>query len=564
MKGPAAPKDPVEKRSCIYVILDKTISGSQTTDGKAEDHVYLEGRLRGQIEFTSGEINKEYLEMLGSVEGFRKLVHSVGVSLQAEDKEDEEDEVLFQLQCYGKSDKYVSGTHMEMDLLCDGMEMVLPIDAYPENDEDTIIGAFNFEFPKPNKNVKLTVKFYLNDGYEVPEIQVDPPVNFDSDDYKEMIDRCVISTGNNYRMKKVIEKAKKGEDMTIAYIGGSITQGAGGKPINTKCYARQSFDAFCKMFAPEGSDHIHYVKAGVGGTSSQFGMVRYDKDVCNNGEIEPDLVVIEFAVNDEGDETKGVSFESLLVKVLSAKNKPAVLINFAVFMNDWNLQDRICPIGERYEVPMVSVKEAVTPQFADKKVITKRQFFYDIFHPTNDGHRIMADCITKIFATIDAEEMAKEDITLDKEPVYGTQFKDIIAFERGNASEFAKIETKGFEAKDTDLQETERDMELKATSLYPDNWMKKADEEGEFKITVTAKSLHCIIKDSGAPDFGKADFYVDGELVRTIDSTANGWNHCNSCLIFDEKECKERVVKIKMHEGDENKKFTILAFGITK
>ena len=33
-------------------------------------------------------------------------------------------------------------------------------------------------------------------------------------------------------------------------------------------------------------------------------MIRFDRDVLREGE-QPDLVVIEFAVNDEGDETKG-------------------------------------------------------------------------------------------------------------------------------------------------------------------------------------------------------------------------------------------------------------------
>lgn len=65
---------------------------------------------------------------------------------------------------------------------------------------------------------------------------------------------------------------------------------------------------------------------------------------------------------------------------------------------------------------MVSVKDAVVPQFEKNRVITKRQFFYDIYHPTNDGHRIMADCIANLFEKVDKEEMAEQDISLDKEP----------------------------------------------------------------------------------------------------------------------------------------------------
>lgn len=564
MRGPAAPKDPVEKRPCLYVILDKTISGSKEDDGVCRDYVYLEGRLKGQVQFTSGDVEEDILNMLQEVKSFRKLVHSIGVSLKAEEQEDKEDEVVFQLQCYGKSDKYRSGTLMEMPVPANGVEMVLPVAAYPENEEDTIVGSFNFIFPKENRNMSLTVKFYLNDGYSVPEIQVDPPVDFESVAYREMISHSLVSTGNNYRLKKVIEKAKAGEDVTIAYIGGSITQGAGGKPIHTKCYSHISYQAFCNLFSPSNGENVHYVKAGVGGTPSEFGMVRYERDVCKDGEIKPDLVIIEFAVNDEGDETEGVCFESLVMKVLQAENKPAVLLNFAVFMNDWNLQDRLQPIGERYELPMVSVKDAVSPQFEQSNVITKRQYFYDIYHPTNDGHRIMGDCIGYLFEQVDKEEMAKEDISLDKKPVYGTQFKDIVRFDRKDADAYAEIILDGFEQTDTMLQGAEMNMDLHTTLEFPDNWLKTRKSQGEFRMKISCRNLVVVMKDSGEPDYGKADFFVDGNLVRTEDPLVNGWNHCNPRILIDEAEVKEHEVLITMHPGDEEKKFTILGFGVTK
>ena len=64
MRGPAAPKDPVEKRPCLYVVLDKTISGSKDPEGVIRDYVYLEGRLKDQVKFTSGDIDEELLDML--------------------------------------------------------------------------------------------------------------------------------------------------------------------------------------------------------------------------------------------------------------------------------------------------------------------------------------------------------------------------------------------------------------------------------------------------------------------------------------------------------------------
>ena len=91
------------------------------------------------------------------------------------------------------------------------------------------------------------------------------------------------------------------------------------------------------------------------------------------------MIVIEFAVNDEGDETKGVCYESLVRKVLQLPWNPAVILLFSVFANDWNLQERLSPVGYYYHLPMVSVRDAVSPQFGLPKeqggVISRNQFF---------------------------------------------------------------------------------------------------------------------------------------------------------------------------------------------
>ena len=90
--------------------------------------------------------------------------------------------------------------------------------------------------------------------------------------------------------------------MTIAYIGGSITQGARATPIHTQSYAYQSWHMFDLAYG--NGNNVHLVKAGVGGTPSELGMLRFERDVVRDGVL-PDLVVIEFAVNDEGDRNQG-------------------------------------------------------------------------------------------------------------------------------------------------------------------------------------------------------------------------------------------------------------------
>lgn len=564
ISGPVAPRDPVEKRSCIYLMVDSDIEAGSRGEGKPSEEIYLEGRIRNAAEFIGGVTDKQILDLLESCEGFHKLVHSIGVSVQAAD--DSIEEVNFVLQNWGKTNKYESGTTLRVPCPANGREVIINLADYEWSPDDDILGKFAFEFERVGQMAKATVKFYLNDGYEVPELIIDPPVDFESEGYNKMIVRSLLNRGNNRRLKKAIEKAEKGEDVTIAFIGGSITQGAGAKPINTNCYAYQAYLRFKEMFGRNGGDNIHYIKAGVGGTPSQLGVIRYERDILRDGKVKPDIVVVEFAVNDAGDETKGVCYESLVLKILSAENKPAVILLFSVFENDWNLQDRLAPVGEYYNLPMVSIKDAVVEQFRltreDGNIISKRQFFYDIYHPTNDGHRVMADCLAYLFAETKKAPVDEEDIIIDKEPLIGNYFKDIRLLDRKTNTHVAVIDEGGFTETDRDLQMVEMDLDSHGTAQFPYNWMHTPSSGNDsFKMTIRSKGLMLVFKDSGSSEFGRAEVYVDGEHVLTADPHIVNWTHCNPVILYQEEEAREHTIEIKMAPGDEDKCFTILGFG---
>ncbi|WP_349654899.1 GDSL-type esterase/lipase family protein [Neobacillus sp. DY30] len=391
---------------------------------------------------------------------------------------------------------------------------------------------------------------------------------FVTERYQEMISKSLFSKGNNKRLKAAMEKAERGGDVTIAYIGGSITQGAGAQPIHTECYAYKSYLQFKNMFGKHGGENIHFVKAGVGGTPSQLGMIRYERDILRDGTVEPDIVVVEFAVNDADDETNGVCYESLCLKILSRKNKPAVILLFSVFENDWNLEDRLSPVGKHYDLPMVSVKDAVVEQFRLSKeegsIISKNEFFYDIYHPTNDGHTIMADCLGYLFSEIKKSITDNDDINIEKPPLIGNYFANVQLLERKDNRDIVKIEAGSFSDTDYDLQMAEMDEHDVPSPQFPYNWMHTAlSGDVSFKMRIKSSSLILIYKDSASIEFGKADIFVDGQYVLTADPHENKWNHCHAVILFQEEHTMERQIEIKMASGYEEKCFTILGFGVT-
>ena len=77
-----APKDPTAKRPGFYVLLDKPVGGLPSNDGVGRHPVYINGdRLVTFAKMVGGIDDENILEMLRTAKGFRKLVHSVGVSI---------------------------------------------------------------------------------------------------------------------------------------------------------------------------------------------------------------------------------------------------------------------------------------------------------------------------------------------------------------------------------------------------------------------------------------------------------------------------------------------------
>ena len=88
MTGPAAPKDPEKARPFFYILKDKDIFGERQKDGTGIQFIYeSDGRLINSAQITGNVTDKEELTLLETVEGFGRLVHSIGVSVETEPAE---------------------------------------------------------------------------------------------------------------------------------------------------------------------------------------------------------------------------------------------------------------------------------------------------------------------------------------------------------------------------------------------------------------------------------------------------------------------------------------------
>lgn len=200
-------------------------------------------------------------------------------------------------------------------------------------------------------------------------------------------EKGIANVGNLERLKEVFARAERGERMTLGFLGGSITQGSLSSTPQT-CYAYLVYQWWCETF-PQAE--FTYLNAGIGGTTSQFGVARAGTDLLAG---KPDFVIIEFSVNDESTEHFMETYEGLVRKVYGADFSPAVLLVHNVYYhNGGNAQLMHGRIGRHYGLPAVSMQSAIFPEVVSGR-IENRAITPDDLHPNDAGHALVASVIT--------------------------------------------------------------------------------------------------------------------------------------------------------------------------
>ena len=162
---------------------------------------------------------------------------------------------------------------------------------------------------------------------------------------------------------------------------------------------------------------IFLCNGGIGGTTSHYGGARAWKDVLC---YRPDIVTVDFSVNDDANEFFEETYEGTLRRLLAAPSAPAVVVLNNVFYDTGkNAQDYHNRIADHYGIPHVSIKDTVYPDVESGKIV-RADITPDNLHPNDKGHRLVADEICKLLDSIKAE---MEEETIAGENIEGKSTK---------------------------------------------------------------------------------------------------------------------------------------------
>ena len=221
-------------------------------------------------------------------------------------------------------------------------------------------------------------------------------------EYNIQTEKGMINRGNWGRIKRCMQRAKRGEKIITGFLGGSITQGSLSSSPKT-CYAYLVYKWWTEKFP---DTEITFINAGIGGTTSPFGVSRVEDHLLK---YKPDFALIEFAVNDENTEFFEETYEGTLRRLLAAPSAPAVVVLNNVFYDTGkNAQDYHNRIADHYGIPYVSIKDTIYPDVESGKIV-RTDITPDNLHPNDKGHRLVADEICKLLDSIKAE-VEKETI----------------------------------------------------------------------------------------------------------------------------------------------------------
>jgi hypothetical protein len=231
-------------------------------------------------------------------------------------------------------------------------------------------------------------------------------------------------------LPNVLKKLKSDKPVCIAYFGGSITNHNGYRVYNTEWFKAQ----YPKC-------QITSINAGVGGTGSDLGVFRLRDDVLK---YNPDLVFVEFAVNDgNGDSTKiSNSMEGIVRQI--KKNNPQTDICFLYTINVPMLNDmeqgklfksvRLMEhIANYYQMPSINFGVEVIKLLQSGRLIFKGEkgvnydgkivFTEDNTHPTfSQGHHLYNEILTKCIDEIRNSKINVREIP--QKPLYKDNYEN--------------------------------------------------------------------------------------------------------------------------------------------
>ena len=196
-------------------------------------------------------------------------------------------------------------------------------------------------------------------------------------------------------------RAEAGQRLNVVFFGASLTWGANATDPQLTSY-RARIGQRLEQAYPKA--HFTFWDAAIGGTNSQLGVFRLQRDVVRR---KPDLVFLDFSANDDiysaGPETLA-SYEALVRRILTEVRAPVVQV---IFPFRWNVaqqktdgmlrRDAHLAISRAYHTAVGDAIALAQQRVRDGRTTLARLWPVDGVHPCDAGYELFADAAWDAF-----------------------------------------------------------------------------------------------------------------------------------------------------------------------
>lgn len=317
---------------------------------------------------------------------------------------------------------------------------------------------------------------------------------------------------------RAFRKLRETGKLTLGYFGGSITAGSGASKPNETSYRALTTRWFREQF-PQAE--IREVNGAIGGTGSDLGVFRCAKDLLRH---EPDLVFVEFAVNDRPSEARVLrSMEGIVRQILRVN--PAADIVFLYTIQ----KTTMAAIYDRGETPpTVRFHERVAAHYGIPSLnigktlwgrvnagdLTWPAALPDNVHPSDAAFAIYTEQIRAFL------EEHRGDDAGGPRALPAPLRAD--CFEWGRVVDAADVTAEGWSREDAS-----------AGKYFPNSIAASAGAELKYSFEGSAFGLYWVI----APDSGDIEWSIDGsapQRASSWDSYALRFSRKNYTILKDD------------------------------
>ena len=340
-------------------------------------------------------------------------------------------------------------------------------------------------------------------------------------------------------LKNTIYKLKTDKNLTVGYFGGSITEGAGATDPSQTSWRGETFN-WLKESYPDCK--LTQVNAAIGGTGSQLGIFRCQRDLMSKS---PDLVFVEYSVNDSGNDYDSVlvNSETIIRKILTANPYADIVY---VHTTTKSIADKLALGGEyvsrsahstvmhHYSIDQIDMGEILRAKTLLEGGDWKR-YTRDDVHPNDDGYKLytvaVVEYLKQAFANEPSASMTAHSLP---EPLTSPRMEARLE-DAWTALDNAPV-AHGWEKVDATL-----------CSRYEHYIEAATGAELELEFAGRRVGLYLML----AKDSGDISYNIDGgedKTLRTWDSYCKSFNRAGGMMLGG--ELCEGLHKLKLRVSD--------------